>query len=87
VKSKLRAAAVLLVVVGGGFWFFGGMHLGWTKTSVQTMQKDPVTEIDYPVIEKRFVAGVDFLGGFLALAGALWGASLFARSGKPEPKA
>lgn len=76
---------MLLVVVGGGFWFFGGMHTGWTKTSVQTMQKDPVTDIDYPVTEKRFVAGLDFLGAFLGVAGTLWGISLFTRTGQPKP--
>ena len=43
------------------------------------MVKDPVTEIPGPVYEDRFVPGVDFLGGGLAVALVVAGSSFFFR--------
>lgn len=39
------------------------------------MELDPITEIEYPVIEERFVPGVDFLGGAFLCAVVLFGIS------------
>ena len=58
---------------------------GWTKTSVTRWQKDPVTEIDGPVIEKKFVPGIDLLALCLAGALALFVVSLFVSRTKNEP--
>ena len=60
-------------------WLAGGRNLGWTKTSVKHTEKDPVTEIEFPVFEKKFVPGVDFLGVVLVSAGVLFVTSFLAR--------
>ncbi len=70
-RTKLRLLAVAIGFLGAVFWFFGGPNLGWTKTTVEIWKLDPVTEIKYPVIEKRFLPGVDFLAGCVLVAGAL----------------
>lgn len=57
------------------FWALKGADTGWTKTTESRMEVDPVTEMEYPVIEDRFVPGVDFLGGALLCAAVLFGIS------------
>jgi len=58
------------------FWFFGGPNFGWTKTSVTQMKVDPVTQIEYPVVESHFSAGIDFLIAGLVLAALTFAATL-----------
>lgn len=70
-RTKLRLLALAVAFAGVVFWFFGGPHFGWTKTTVEIWKVDPVTEIKFPEIEKRFIPGVDFLAGCLFAAGAL----------------
>jgi hypothetical protein len=79
VRTKLRVAALLLALIVAGFWFFGGPNLGWSKDSVSHKYKDPVTELEVDVSERRFVPGMDFLGAGLALAGLLAAGSFFIR--------
>lgn len=78
-KTKLRIAALLLALIILAVWFFGGPNLGWTKTSVAHKVKDPVTELEVDVYEKRFVPGIDFLGAGLGAAGLLAFVSFFVR--------
>ena len=66
-------------------WLTLGANRGWTKTTVTRWQKDPVTEIDGPVIEKKFVPGIDLLAGCLAGALALFVVSLFVSKTKNKP--
>ncbi len=63
---------VLAVVLA---WVAAGCHQGWTMTQVAVMQVDPITEIEFPSWEKRFVPGYDFLfsGVFLGVAIVLAG--------------
>ncbi len=84
-RNGLRVAALLLCVTGGGFWFFGGPHLGWTRTSVPVVEKDPVTELEVTRWESRFVPGLDFLGVVLLACLLLAGASFLFR--RPAPAA
>lgn len=79
VKRTLQWAAVGLVAAVMAGWLFLGGHRGWTKTTVTRWEKDPVTEIEGPVIEKRFVPGVDLLAVGLAGALTLFIVSLFVR--------
>ena len=79
-RTALRLSAGGIALVGLVFWFFGGPNLGWTKTQVPVVLKDPVTEIEYTEWRKNFVPGVDFLAGSLGVAGALFGASWLVRS-------
>ena len=73
------AAASLLV------WLALGSNVIWTRTSVTKWQKDPVTEIEGPVIEKKFVPGIDLLVLGLAGALALFVASLFVSKTENKP--
>ena len=79
-----RIALGLVVVVVAG-WLALGANRGWTKTTVTRWQKDPVTEIDGPVVEKKFVPGIDLLAVCLAAALALFIASLCVSKTKNKP--
>ena len=82
VRSMRLATRILgwLLVIGGlVIWLGTGRHTGWTQTSVTRMEKDPVTEIEAPIIEKRFVAGVDFLGATVLPGVVLVGLSFLHR--------
>ena len=76
----LVALAVAIAVAG--VWVATGAHWGWTKTSVEKKIVDEVTGIEGRSYEKRFVAGVDFLGAGLLLLLVL-GTSA---SGTPKPR-
>lgn len=75
-KTLLRRLSVILVLAASVTWLALGRNTGWTKTSVTMMKTDPVTTLEYPVTEKRFVPGVDLLGLCLAGACVLAGLSL-----------
>jgi len=64
-------------------WVAFGANRGWTKTTHTHLEKDPVTEIEYPIVEKRFSPGVEMLAAGLLVSAALASISLFIRS-KPN---
>ena len=68
-RLALRLAALAVALVTLALWFFGGPNLGWTKTTVDRIEVDPVTGLEGRFPEKRLVAGVDFLA--VGLLGAL----------------
>ena len=77
-RRGLRIAGIICAVVCVVGWFALGANRGWTKTTRTRMQKDPVTEIEYPgPPEKYFSPGVEMLGAGLALSIALVGVSFF----------
>ena len=78
-RKLLRITALLVLLVGAAVWFATGRHTGWSRTSSTRMEKDPVTDLEYPVVEKKFTAGVDFLGACLLAAGGLGAVSFLAR--------
>ncbi len=78
-KRVIQILAAVLVVVIVGFWLVKGANLGWTKNRIQVMTVDPITEIESPTWQDKFVPGLDFLGGGLAVAGVLAAGSLFIR--------
>jgi hypothetical protein len=82
-KKALQILAVLVLLVAGVTWLATGASRGWTKTSVMVKTPDPVTGLDGISYEKKFIAGVDFLGAAALGAGLLAGASLFFRNKKP----
>jgi len=87
-RTFLRLAALGLALFSLVFWFFGGPNPGWTKTSVDRIEKDAVTGLEGHFPEKRFVPGVDFLGAGLLTAGLLAGCSYCCRkkqSGQAPP--
>lgn len=79
-KKILQLLAVLVVLAAGTAWLVTGANRGWTKTSVAVKTLDPVTEIEGITYEKKFLPGVDFLGGAAVIAVALSGASFFFRN-------
>ena len=87
-KTILRLAALFIALVTLVLWLFGGPNTGWTKTSVMLKTVDPVTDQDIITWEKRFLPGVDFLGGGLLAGALLFGASfLFRRKPSSLPEA
>ena len=77
-RTTFRLAALGVALVTLVLWFFGGPNLGWTKTSVTRMEMEAVTEIAHPVVEKRFLPGVDFLAvGLVGAAGILGSSFIF----------
>ena len=77
------ALGLAAVVVAGRLAL--GANRGWTKTTVTRWQKDPVTEIDGPVVEKKFVPGIDLLVVCLTGALTLFIASLFVSKTENKP--
>jgi len=61
-RSFIRLFALAIILSTALFWFTQGAHSGWTQRYVTRTDLDPVTGIEYPVKEMRFVPGVDFLG-------------------------
>ena len=87
-RTILRLAALFVALVTLVLWLFGGPNTGFTKTSVMVKTVDPVTDQDIITWEKRFLPGVDFLGGGLLAGAALFGASfLFRRKLASSPAA
>ena len=64
-KRLLRISAASLFAGILIWWMAAGMNAGWTKTSVATMETDPVTGIAFPVWKKQFVPGLDLLAAGL----------------------
>jgi hypothetical protein len=60
-KKFLCTLGIILAIAVLAAWGATGADTGWSKTYVQTMQVDPVTELEFPVREDRLVLGIDFL--------------------------
>lgn len=69
--AAIRIVALVLWLAILGWWAVAGMNPGWTKTSVSTMETDPITGIEYPVWKKQFIPGVDLLAAGTGCAAAL----------------
>jgi ABC-type transporter Mla subunit MlaD len=55
----LRVSALVVLLAGLAVWARSGARLGWTQTSVVTLQRDEITGIDFPVRRNAFVAGIE----------------------------
>jgi hypothetical protein len=78
-KKALQVSAAFLAAGAIATWLVTGAHRGWTKTERANTTVDEVTGLTGGPPEKKFVAGLDFLGTALLTAGALAGVSLFFR--------
>ena len=74
-RRNLRVLAVVLVVLCIAGWILLGANRGWTRTTRTRIEKDPVTEIEFPKIEKHFSPGVDWLAAALLVSAGLAGSS------------
>jgi hypothetical protein len=79
-KKGLRILGAIVGVVTLAVWLATGAHTGWTQTRVTTMKVDPITELEYPETQDKFVAGVEVLAGGVLLSLALLGSSLMFKS-------
>lgn len=59
-RLALALLAALSLFAGVGIWMGGGMHRGWTKTSVAVEKTEEITGIVYRDYEDKFVPGVEF---------------------------
>jgi len=75
----LRLSALLVLAAGLLVWAGTGAHLGWTQTSVVTIQRDEITGIDFPVRRPAFVAGVEVPLLATVIAAAAAGLSVLVR--------
>ncbi len=85
-RKIVRVLALVLALSAVVVWLATGAHRGWTKTSVPVKKTDEVTGITYDEYQKRFVAGVDFLGAALLGAGVLMAASFLFRNHTTQPQ-
>ena len=74
-RNGLGFLAAVVGVAALVAWLATGAHPGWTRTQVTVMQVDPITELEYPVTDDKFVAGLEVLGGGILFSIALLGAS------------
>ena len=68
--------ALCIAVSSLAGWAALGANRGWTKTSIDHKHVDPLTGLDYPVSENRFVPGIDLLALSWIGAAVLFGGSL-----------
>jgi hypothetical protein len=78
-RTTLRILAVVLAVGAALAWAVLGANRGWTKTSVERVTIDEVTGIEGRTYEKKFVPGLELLGGAMVGAGILIGLSFLFR--------
>src|SRR4051812_38643498 len=86
-RILLRGAGVLLALFTFCFWAAKGYNRGWTINQVATKQVDPITELEFVTYQKRFVPGLDYLGGGVLVGIALFGATFFGRRSPTAPRA
>ncbi|HEY4415574.1 MAG TPA: hypothetical protein VGO57_07780 [Verrucomicrobiae bacterium] len=79
-KKILLTLALLVAIATAITWVATGASRGWTKTEIPVKTLDEVTGIEGITYQKKFMAGVDFLGAGLIIAGGLAGTSLFFRN-------
>lgn len=80
-RIGIRYFGLALVMAIAVFWLGAGGDRGWTKTSLVTQKLDVITGIEYPVVENRFIPGLDFL-----VLGSLAGLAIFSLSFIPTKK-
>ena len=79
-RRKLRVLAAVLAILCVAGWIVLGANRGWTRTTRTRIEKDPVTEIEFPKVEKHFSPGVDLLAVGLLFSFTLAVSSIFAQN-------
>ena len=74
-RAALQIISAIVVMITLAIWLATGAHVGWTQTRVTVMKVDPITELEYPETEDKFVAGVEVLGAGFGAAFALFAGS------------
>lgn len=84
-RTGLRVVAAVLLVATVGFWAAKGAHTGWSMNQVPVKQLDEITGIEFVTYEKRFVPGIEFLGGGVGFATGLFVVSLLFKRKTTNP--
>jgi hypothetical protein len=84
-RTGVRVLAAGLFVATVGFWTAKGAHTGWSMNQVPVKQIDEITEIEFVTYEKRFVPGIEFLGGGVGFATWLFVVSLLFKRKTTNP--
>ena len=79
-KRTLSILSLILAVGAVTAWAVLGANRGWTRTSLPVKTIDEVTGIEGIQYQKKFVPGLELLGGALLGAGLLAGTSFFFRN-------
>jgi hypothetical protein len=79
ISRALRGTAIALLLGGVGVWAATGARFGWTQTSAVTLQRDVVTDIEYPVRRSVFIASLEIPLLAAAVAAAMAGLSFIPR--------
>ena len=83
-KRFLQMSGLILALAAGLTWLALGANRGWTKTSVPVKTVDDVTGLEGITYQRRFVPGVDLLGGTWLVSATLLGLSLIFRKDKNQ---
>jgi hypothetical protein len=78
-RAALRVLGLLILLITIGVWLAMGGTLGWTKTTVESWETDPVTGIEHVTNIERFVPGIEFLALGIGGAAVIFGASFLVR--------
>src|SRR5688572_28037704 len=84
-RTGLRVVAATLLFATVGFWAAKGAHTGWSMNQVPVKQTDEITGIEFVTYEKRFVPGIEFLGGGAGFATGLFVVSLLFKRKTTNP--
>ena len=86
-RILLRGAGAFIALFVFCFWAAKGYNRGWTRHQVPVKQVDPITELEFVTYEKRFVPGIDYLGGGIFVGIALFAATFVPRRSPKVPVA
>ncbi len=65
-QTLLRIAGPAVFLVGVLIWMIGGARAGFTNTSIEHVQIDEITGIEFTKYEDGLIPGIEFLAlGFL----------------------
>ena len=85
-RSFIRMIALAALIATGLFWYTQGANTDWTRHTESILQIDPVTEAEYTIEKEKYVPGIEFIGGSVAVVVALFSSSfLFGTPRKRRP--
>jgi hypothetical protein len=83
----LRLFALIVLAAGLIVWVSSGARVGWTQTSIVSIQRDEITGIEFPVRRDAFVAGVEVPLLATAIAALAAGLSVLVQRRRAPTKA
>jgi hypothetical protein len=85
-RSFIRLTALAVLIATGLFWYTQGANTDRTRHTVSIPHINPVTKAEYTMEKPKFVPGIEFIGGSVAVVFALYSSSfLFSKPRKRRP--